>query len=74
MGFNTRYFNQEMLVSRHIKDRENGIGNAIGRTDSFVYQDSISCDVIDLWMKNRKEEARKILDTCILNHSLGLHK
>lgn len=62
MGFNRRIFNTEMLLHYHSCDRENGIQNAIGKTDGFVYEDAISHQVINLWISNQEEEARKILD------------
>lgn len=62
MGFNKRIFNTVMLLNYHSCDRENGIENAIGKTDGFIYEDEISQKVIKLWIVNSKEEARKILD------------
>jgi hypothetical protein len=62
MGFNKRIFSKEMLLEHHLWDRENGIKNAIGKTDGFIFADKISHQVIDLWMSDEKEKARKILD------------
>lgn len=69
MGFNKRYFSMEMLGNYHRGDRINGIQQAIGKTDGFIYKNDGSSKVIDLWFSGKKEEARKIMDEYVLRIS-----
>ena len=66
MGFNKRIFNIDKLAMYYRQDPINGITNCVGRTEGFIFEDEISHRVIDLWSKNREEEANKILEEHVL--------
>ena len=69
MGFNKRFFSMEMLANYHRGDRTNGIQQAIGKTDGFIFKDDGSSKVLDLWFNEKHEEARKIMDEYVLRIS-----
>jgi hypothetical protein len=55
-----------MLANYYSKDRINGIQSAIGKTDGFIFTDTGSSQVIELWSEGKQEEARKIMDEYVL--------
>ena len=62
MGFNKRFFSMEMLSIFYNRNPETGIGECIGKTEGFVYEDSGSSQVINLWRTGKKEAAKKIME------------
>jgi len=51
-----------MLSNFYKRNPEEGIGECIGKTDGFIFEDPGSSQVIDLWLSGEKEEAKKIME------------
>jgi hypothetical protein len=61
MGFNKRHFSMEMLATRYKQNPKTAIEDAVGRTDGFFFQDSLSREIITLWSEGEDDKAYKKL-------------
>jgi hypothetical protein len=62
MGFNLRIFNIGMLLSYYKTDKDNGIGNAIGKAEGFIFTDNKSSKIVKHWRKGNKEKAIQLME------------
>jgi hypothetical protein len=69
MGFNKRFFSMKMLSGFYNNNREDGINEAIGKTEGFIFEMDGSMEVVDSWMDGDKEKARKMMDDYVLRIS-----
>ena len=65
-----RYFSIEKLMKFHEKDREYGIGNAIGKSELFLCNNPEVGKILDLWTSSKREEARTLLEKYIPNKEI----
>ncbi len=61
MSFNKRTFSFDMVRESYNRDPENGITQLIGKTDAFMFSDSLASVVIDAWMEGDKERVAQIM-------------
>jgi hypothetical protein len=59
----------QMLTSFFLKDNDEGIKRAIGKTELFHFEDPESSAVIDLWTSGKKDEAIKMMKEHVLRIS-----
>jgi hypothetical protein len=69
MGFNKRFFSMGMLLGFYTSNRENGIEEAIGKTEGFIFEMDGSMEVVNHWLDGEKDEARKMMDDYVLRIS-----
>ena len=58
---NKRYFSMKMLAMHYLRDNENGIGNAIGKTEGFIFKGNKSEKIVTTWLKGDRDEANKLM-------------
>lgn len=51
-----------MLSMHYSRDCENGIGNAIGKTEGFIFKGNKSEKIVTLWLKGDKVRANKLME------------
>lgn len=59
---NRRYFSMRMLTMYYLRDKENGIGNAIGKTEGFIFKGNKSEKIVTAWLKGNKDKANKLME------------
>jgi hypothetical protein len=59
---NKRYFSMRMLTMYYRRDKQNGIGIAIGKTEGFIFKGNKSEKIVTLWLQGKKDKANKLME------------